>query len=227
MQKVAFFDIDGTVFRSNLLVELIDECIERGILPAKIREQYVKEHALWSAREGTHEVYIDMVVTAYLEHIQGVYYGDIADAAREVVRNHGKKVYRYSRDLINDLKGKDYYLVAVSRSPKTIVDEFCTTLGFDKAYGSIYEIGPRDLFTGNVTERALLEDKSRIVERVFATGNFSREGSIGVGDTEGDIPLLESVEIPICFNPNMKLYTYAKAKKWPVVVERKDVVYTL
>ena len=32
---------------------------------------------------------------------------------------------------------------------------------------------------------------------------------------------------PICFNPNMNLYRYAKRYEWKVVVERKDVVYEL
>jgi phosphoserine phosphatase len=50
---------------------------------------------------------------------------------------------------------------------------------------------------------------------------------VGVGDTDGDIPLLRKVETPICFNPNQKLYEHAKKEGWPVVVERKDVVYTL
>jgi phosphoserine phosphatase len=48
-----------------------------------------------------------------------------------------------------------------------------------------------------------------------------------VGDTEGDIPLLESVSRPICFNPNQNLYSYAKRMNWEVVVERKDVIYTI
>jgi phosphoserine phosphatase len=53
------------------------------------------------------------------------------------------------------------------------------------------------------------------------------EGSVGVGDTEGDISLLEAVELPICFNPNMKLFERAKLKDWKVVIERKDVIYEL
>lgn len=83
------------------------------------------------------------------------------------------------------------------------------------------------MFTGVVTELDLIADKAKVVDRVLEKEGLSREGSIGVGDTEGDIPLLESVETPICFNPNMTLYQYAQKKKWPVVVERKNVVYTI
>jgi HAD superfamily phosphoserine phosphatase-like hydrolase len=167
------------------------------------------------------------MVKVFLTHIRGVYYGDLAEVGRTVVAKQGKRTYRYTRDLIKDLRSKDFYLVAISQSPKTVLDEFCTALGFDKVYGRIYELGPRDLFTGLVTEEDFIKDKSLVVRRVLERTGLSREGSIGVGDTEGDIPLLESVDIPICFNPNMFLYSYAKERKWPVMVERKDVVYTI
>jgi len=39
--------------------------------------------------------------------------------------------------------------------------------------------------------------------------------------------MLEMVERPICFNPNQKLFEAAKRHDWPIVVERKDVVYEL
>lgn len=227
MQKVAFFDIDGTVFRSSLLIELVETCIEDGIFPQDTQEHYKKEFTAWQHREGTYEAYIDAVVKTFMEYIRGVHYGAFAEIGRKVVLKEGKKTYRYTRDLIEDLKGKGYYLVAISQSPKTILDEFCASYGFDKVYGRIYEIGPRDLFTGVVTDEDFIKNKALVVDRVLERQGLNREGSIGVGDTEGDIPLLESVDMPICFNPNMKLFEYAKGKKWPVIVERKDVVYTI
>jgi HAD superfamily phosphoserine phosphatase-like hydrolase len=227
MRKVAFFDIDGTVFRSSLLIELVEAGITADMFPKSIREIYAREREAWRTREGTYEAYINKVVEAFIAHIKGVHYGAFADVGRAVVEGQGGYTYRYTRDLIRDLRSKDYYLVAVSQSPKTILDEFCAQLGFDKVYGRIYELGPQDRFTGVVTDVELIQDKSRIVARVFERDDVSPEGSIGVGDTEGDIPLLSSVEFPICFNPNSTLYTHAQEKKWPVVVERKDVVYTL
>lgn len=227
MKKVAFFDIDGTVFRSSLLIELIETCITEGIFPKEAKSGYAKEFAAWKNREGTYETYIQAVIRVFEKHIRGVYYGDFADVGRIVVAKQGKRIYKYTRDLIQDLRGKGYFIVAISQSPKTILDEFCSAHGFDKVYGRVYELGPRDLFTGAVTELDFIKDKSRVVERVLEKEGLSREHSIGVGDTEGDVPLLESVEMPICFNPNMSLYTYAKGKGWPIVVERKDVVYTI
>jgi len=227
MQKVAFFDIDGTVFRSSLLIELMERLISEEIIPESVRDEYYTHYAAWRNREGTYEAYLSAMIDSYLRHIKGVHYGEVADSGREMVDENAKRVYRYTRDLIPKLKERGYYLVAISQSPKAILDEFCTTYGFDKVYGRIYEIGPTDRFTGTVTDEELIKNKAAIVERVFDRGEFDRKNSIAVGDTEGDIPMLAAVDDPICFNPNNTLYQHALKMGWKVVVERKDVIYEL
>ena len=227
MRKVAFFDIDGTVFRSSLLIELVEALIDHGAFPVNVRNEYKRSREAWQNREGEYDAYIADVIRAFRTHIQGLHYGTFADVGRTVVERQAKRVYRYTRDLIKDLKGKDYYIVAISQSPKTILDEFCSSYGFDKVYGRIYEIGPRDCFTGNILDESIISDKAAIVSRVLENTEFSLDDSVGVGDTEGDIPLLSQVETPICFNPNRKLYEHARREGWPIIVERKDMVYTI
>jgi HAD superfamily hydrolase (TIGR01490 family) len=226
MQKVAFFDIDGTIFRSSLLIELVEGLIRQGVFPKEASSKYLKSLENWRNREGGYEDYIDDVIASFLENIKGVHYGDFADVGRVVVAAKRRQVYRYTRDLVNSLKKEGYYLVAISQSPKTVLDDFCFQYGFDKVYGRMYEIGPQDRFTGIVTDEHLIKNKANIVKRVIDNNpNLTLDGSVAVGDTEGDIPLLELVQHPICFNPNEALYTHAVRMKWEVVVERKDVIY--
>lgn len=227
-QPVAFFDIDGTIFRSSLLIELVEELITEGVFPAEARSMYNVAYGAWQAREGTYEAYIAAIVATFLKHIKGVHYGSLADIGRRVVALKSKRVYRYTRDYLQELKGQGYVLIAISQSPKTVLDEFCRQHGFDKIYGRMYEIGPSDCFTGEVIDEHLISNKANIVKRVFERHpELTPSGSIAVGDTDGDIPLLESVDTPICFNPNQELYNHAKRQDWQVVVERKDVIYRL
>lgn len=228
MKKVAFFDIDGTLFRSSLLIELVDALIAEQIFPPEARDAYRDERRLWLDREGTYDAYIAAVIESFLTHIKGVHYGTFADIGKRVVSRHQKRVYRYTRDLVSTLKAEGYYIIAISQSPKTVLDAFCKDYGFDKVYGRIYDIGPQDRFTGEVQDEHLIENKANIVKRVFERHpELVSTGSVAVGDTDGDIPLLASVERPICFNPNAALYAHAQKMRWPVVVERKDVIYTL
>lgn len=226
-RRVAFFDIDGTVFRSSLLIELVEELLLAGVFPANSSDEFDGLKRKWQDREGSYEDYINAVIKVFRSNLKGVFYGDFADIGKLVVAKHSKRVYRYTRDLIKELKDDGYFVVAISQSPKKLLDEFCRQYGFDKVYGRIYEIGPQDRFTGEVADEHLISNKANIVARIFEDESLTREGSVGVGDTEGDIPLLEAVERPICFNPNKALFEQAKRRDWPLVVERKDVIYEL
>lgn len=226
-RKVAVFDVDGTIFRSSLLIQLVNVLIDNGAFPKDAQTVYEREHEKWLNREGNYEEYIAAVVHSFKTHLKGVHYGELADAAEIVVDEQWKHIYRYTRDLITQLKSEGYYLLAVSHSPKTVLDKFCPRLGFDKSYGTVYEIGSQECFTGKMTDEHLILNKANIIKRAVDKENLTLEGSVGVGDTESDIPFLEMVEQPICFNPNSKLYRYAKQMDWKVVVERKDVVYEL
>jgi len=227
MKKVAIFDVDGTIFRSSMVIELVETLIEEGIFSKEAAKEYEQEYRKWFEREGGYEEYINAVVKTFMKNIKGVHYGTFSDVAKQVVSKQQKRVYRYTRDLVTKLKKEGYFLLAISQSPKTVVEEFCKNLGFDKVYGRIYEIGPQDLFTGVVVDEHLIMNKANIVHRAIEKEGLSLEGSIGVGDTEGDISLLELVDEPICFNPNSNLYKHALRQGWKTVVERKDVIYSL
>lgn len=227
MQKFAVFDVDGTIFRSSLFIQLVERMIQTGVFPTVAREEYEHEYHKWLAREEGYGGYLDAMIRTFNQHIKGVYYGDFADLSREIVATQSKHVYRYTRDVLRSLKKDGYYLLAISHSPKTTLDEFCPTLGFDKVYGMVYEIGPEDKLTGEIADKHLIFNKANILKRAVEKEHLTYEGSIGVGDTESDISMLELVERPICFNPNSTLYKQARIRGWEVVVERKDVIYHL
>ena len=227
MKKVAIFDIDGTVFRSSLLIELTDAFVQEGIFLSKMRKLYAKAYENWLNRKGPYEEYIEAVVRAFRQNIKGVRYDEFSKIAKKVAAFHKNRIYRYTRNIIKNLKKKNYYLLAISHSPQKVVKEFCKKMGFDKVYGQIYEINKQERFTGRVLHLELISDKAEILKRAVEKEKLTLKGSVGVGDTESDVAFLKMVEKPICFNPNQKLYQYAKRVGWEIVVERKDVIYHL
>ncbi|HVX90686.1 MAG TPA: HAD-IB family phosphatase [Candidatus Paceibacterota bacterium] len=226
-RPVAVFDIDGTVFRWSLFLDLVDRLIENGVFPKEVREAYEDARLKWLDRKGDYQTYVMKVVEVFGGQLKGVPFQDVANAAGEVIEEKKDRVYRYTRDLIKDLKQKGYFLLAISHSPKFIADGFGYEAGFDKTYGYFYETGPSDKFTGTIADEDLIRNKAAILQRAVRKENLTFEESIGVGDTEGDISMLEAVETPIAFNPNQKLLEHARVRGWKVVVERKDVIYEL
>jgi HAD superfamily hydrolase (TIGR01490 family) len=227
LQKIAIFDIDGTIFRSSLLIELVEALIEDGLFRPSMRAQYDQQKTRWLDRKGDYSAYIEAVVRVFTENIKGLSYDDCRRVASLVVKRYRHRTYRFTETLIRDLKEKNYYLLAISYSPKWILDLFCGKLGFNKVYGTYYEIDQTNYFTGKIRDQYLNMNKANILESVIQENKLTLKNSIGVGDTESDIPFLKIVTNPICFNPNKKLYNYAKRANWKIVVERKDVIHEL
>jgi HAD superfamily hydrolase (TIGR01490 family) len=226
-RPVAAFDVDGTVFRSSLLIELVEELVRRDIFPAKARKLYASAHEDWLNRKGEYGPFIQKLVLSFGTYAKGLPYAELADVAGEIIEAKRDRTYRYTRDLIQDLKKQGYYLLAISHSPKFIVDGFAYELGFDKSYGTFYDTGASNRFTGEIVDEHIIMNKAAVFTRALEKEDLTLVGSIGVGDTESDISMLSMVETPIAFNPNRLLYRHAKKHDWKIIVERKDVIYEI
>jgi len=88
-------------------------------------------------------------------------------------------------------------------------------------------VDDRGRYTGKLKYSYSVFDKRFLVQHVLEKYPVTLKGSVGVGDTEGDISMLEMVDRPIAFNPSAGLYKVAKKRGWEVRVERKDVIYRI
>ncbi len=223
--KVAFFDIDGTIFRSSLLIELINELVSKGVFPKRAGEEIKAKKSAWLDRVGPYDEYLYKVVEIHLKYIKGCREEEIMKAVEDVIYFEKDRVYRFTRDLIKTLKEDGYLLVAISGSPIYLVKEFANHMGFDKAFGQILEI-KNGVFTGEIANKNFRDKESIINNFQEAEGiEIDFENSVAVGDTDNDIAMLKMVGHPIAFNPNRTFALHARQNKWRIVVERKDAIY--
>jgi HAD superfamily hydrolase (TIGR01490 family) len=225
--KLAVFDIDGTIFRSSLVIELSHALVEAGIFPKNAKSEIAKEYLAWLDRKGSYEAYINKVVKIYLEHIKGKRYTQVKRIAERVISYQKDRVYRFTRDLIKKLKSQNYFLAAISGSPSYIVEAYAKAIGFDLFFGTELEV-KKGKFTGKAVSLDSAFDKAAVVKNIVKKyPSINLKKSLAVGDTQGDVAMLSLVGKPIAFNPNFELSRVAKAKKWQVIVERKNVVYNI
>src|SRR3989338_9291680 len=92
-RRGAVFDVDGTIFRSSLLIQLVDKLIERGAFPGDAQKVYEKEHQKWLDREGDYEEYIEAGVKAFRAHLKGAHYGALGHAAEGLRVGEGERTY--------------------------------------------------------------------------------------------------------------------------------------
>jgi len=224
--KLAIFDIDGTIFRKNLHFELIDELSWRGIFSKNARKSLIEAYASWLEHRGTYEDYRKRLVRMYEVELKGCRQKDIIEASRKVADFNKDRTYIFARDLIRKLKGEKYVIIAISGSPVEIVEKYNKYLKFDDVFGSVYETDGRGKYTGKTIFEPV-KHKGHLVGQYISEKGLTLADSVGVGDTESDISFLKMVGKPIAFNPNLNLERVARRRKWKIVVEKKDVVYDI
>jgi HAD superfamily hydrolase (TIGR01490 family) len=221
----AVFDIDGTIIRWQLYHALADELARRGHLDP-IQFQKVKQARMnWKKRTASFNSYEMTLVNLIKVAITGISVDDLQQACRGVLAEYQDQVYIYTRDLIKELQSKNYLLFAISASQREVVGMLAEYYGFDDYGGSVYETKD-GYFTGQ--SDILMSDRKPIyLKELIKKHGASQQGSIGVGDSESDIPMLSVVEQPIAFNPTQTLFEHATKAGWPIVLERKNMVYHL
>ncbi len=223
-KKIAVFDIDGTIFRSNLHFELFKGLVEYGIFPSIVLKEIEEYHDDWINRRGHYRDFEKSLIVSYQNRLKGKVVEDIEKVSRIVVREKMEHVYVYTRDMIERLR-HDHILLAISGSPHEIVTAFTEYWKFDRAYGTVYA-SENGIFTSDIIFPSY-EIKDQTLKNFCIESGLSLEGSVGIGDTSGDVLFLDLVEHPIVFNPSRELFSVAQEKKWKTVVERKDVIYEI
>lgn len=222
----AAFDIDGTLIRWQLYHAIADELAKNGLVEPTILKKIKSARMTWKQRAGPEafKAYEHQLVVGYEKLLLDLTVSDFNKAATGVFEQYKDQVYTYTRELIKQLKKQNYLIFAVSGSQIEVVKMVADYYGFDASVGTIYA-HERNRFTGAATVH--LGSKHLVLEELVKQHGASWRGSMAVGDSASDISMLEAVEQPIAFNPEKKLFDYAKNQKWPVVVERKNVIYEL
>lgn len=226
-QPYAVFDIDGTLIRWQLYHALADELAQRNLLDAEQYQTVRVARMNWKKRTSTsafqhYEVALVQLIDAAMPRITPA---QLNDAAESIIEIYKDQVYTYTRQLIGQLKAQDYLLFAISASHQEVVGLIADYYDFDDYGGSRYEVED-GRFSGakHVLRRG---KKPELLKQLIAKHDAKQTGSLGIGDTESDIPMLSVVETPIAFNPTRDLFEHARAHSWKVVLERKHVIYEL
>jgi HAD superfamily phosphoserine phosphatase-like hydrolase len=220
--------------------------VSYGIFPKKANQEMEADYLAWLNRVGDYDEYLGKVIKIYDKYIFGKKFKKVQEVASLVIESEKNKTYRFTRDLISDLKKDGFHLIAISGSPSYMVDRFAFHMGFDVSFGAMIEV-KNGIFTRNYIEKDFktgqditipssqrksvlnFSRKDILLKRYLESRNINVDWkkSIAVGDSGNDISVLKLVGRPIAFNPDDVLVKEAKKRGWRVVVERKNVVYDI
>lgn len=226
MKRFAAFDIDGTLIRWQLYHAVVDKLAQDELLGSEARQRLHDARMIWKRREHPEafKAYEKELIRVYESALPNLSAAQFDKAVNRVAEEYKSQVYTYTRSLAKRLKAKGYTLIAISGSHTELVQHVAKQFGFDIWVGSEYErAGNR--FTG---KRIIAShNKEQTLNQLIKQHGLSRTGSYAVGDSRTDAPMLAMVDHPIAFNPDQELFDVAQQHRWPIVIERKNVVYKL
>lgn len=226
MKRFVVFDIDGTLIRWQLYHAVADALAKRGHISPEDYAKLRDARMIWKRREKptSFKDYEKELIEIYEQVLRSLSTEQFEEATDAVFTEYKEQVYIYTRNLIKQLKANDYLLFAISGSQIEIVEKVAEFYGFDDCVGTVY-VQKSKRFTGAKIIGSA--DKAKTLQKLIDKHNVVMEGSVAVGDSASDIPMLEMVEQPIVFNPERQLFDYAQSKGWKIVVERKNMVYEM
>lgn len=226
--KFAVFDIDGTLFRYSLYLELVKELINEGAFSESDANKILEAFEQWRLDRTDKALwdYVELALAVHENNLPNISFDLYERTVQKVFEQNKDYVNLYPKQLIKKLKAKGYLIFAISGSQIETIQKFCDYHGFDDYIGSVHK---RDEATQKFTNEInhTHRDKVQQIKSLAAKHNASFVDSIGVGDSHGDITMLNLVDNPIAFNPSPPLYEHAKKSKWDIVIERKSVIYQL
>lgn len=230
---VAFFDIDGTLFRNSLMIEhfqklMTYEVIDPAIWYTKVKKVYLE----WERRFGDFEQYLEILAEVYLEELKGVDKSYIEFIASHVIESNGDMVYKYSRDQIEWHKSQGHKVFFVSGSPDFLVSKMAEKYEVTEYRGTLYKVDNENKFTGEIVRMWDSESKQKVINELITKYNVDLENSYAYGDTTGDLSMLRMIGNPVAINPNKNLLSAIRedeklSKNATIIIERKNVIYKL
>ena len=226
MKKIAVFDIDGTLFRWQLYHELVFELKALGRFTKQESEALDVALISWQAKHISWRDYEHLVIHTIDKHLTTIKPSELEQAAQSVVERSGHKIYSYTAKLLKRLQDEGYYTLALSSSQREIAAQFAAKYDFSDCIGQTYE-RTGDTYTG--AKQVIVHGRKDVLinEYLSKHTDLTLEDSIAVGDSGGDISMLELVTHPIAFNPSEELLESALENSWKIVIERKNIAYTL
>lgn len=213
----AFFDVDGTLTATNVLVPL--NWFMKANLPRLRYWMWFIKLACWTpvyfiADKIDRKIFVR------------VFFRQYAGVDAKVVRKWHKvhfhetlktRIFPDALERIRWHQSQNHRVVLVTGGTDFVVEPLALWLGADLIAARLREIDGK--FTGELEGEILVgEGKAKMVWDYANRNGIDLSASYAYGDSISDAPMLSLVGHPVAVNPDRRLHKLAKEKGWQIVV---------
>ncbi len=223
MKKASFFDIDGTLIKSQIIFEFPRYLHKAGLFDEKHLLKIMKIIVKYEVNLLSYRDAGMRILKIYAEALSGRRKSEIERKAADFAEGHIKKKYAYTEGLIGVLK-KYTVLVAISASPIEAVEALRKYIPFRCVFGTELEV-KNGVYTGKIRKNMLGKNsKRRATLEISKKLKIDLKKSLAFGDSDADVEYLSMVGYPVALNPNRHLKDAALRNGWLIFHEKDDVV---
>ncbi|WP_099203036.1 HAD-IB family hydrolase [Miniphocaeibacter massiliensis] len=229
----AFFDIDGTLARESLMIDHFKKLVKYDIISQTIWLEKIKPFwDAYSKRYDEYDSYSLVMADAYKEGLIGFNSEFNEHISKQVVKNIGEIVYKYTRNRINYHKENNHLIFFISGSPDFLVKEMANIYNVTEYRATKYVLDENLNYTGEIIPMWDSDSKKKEVEKLVDKYNIDISNSYSYGDTSGDLSMLKLTGNSVAINPIKELIKKINEdnslkNKVEIIVERKDVIYSI
>ena len=216
MKTVSIFDVDHTLVRRSTGEYFLLSAARHGIVPWRLLLQV--PFFVIKYRFGSYNSFEHTLLEKGIGPLEGVSAARLLEIAEYTFNGHVKKaIFPEMEALVRGHLNNGGRVVLATSSLDFIVAPLAEYLGVSEIIASRLEVKD-GLCTGCFTETPVFgREKLARVEEYLKHHGFSLEQASFYSDSIHDTPLLEKVGKPVVVNPDYRLHSLAKKKKWSVV----------
>jgi HAD superfamily phosphoserine phosphatase-like hydrolase len=214
-RKIAFFDIDKTIYNGYMIFPLAEYFFEENIIKKDTLDYLYEDLRLYRSKQVDYETTVENFNIHFAYGLKNYSPAVIFSSTKVFLKTRESSNFFVFTEPLIELLSKThdiYFITGEVQFVGKAVEDYFSVQGY---ISSEMEV-KNDVFTGNISKSlARKEGKSDAIESLF--NEYPYENSMAFGDSEGDIDMLSKVAHAFCINSTEGLMEVASLKKWNVV----------
>lgn len=213
----SYFDVDGTLVRTNMLHPLVFYTLNQPN-PLRSIGRFAKGvaalPALFASDQVDRGAFNELLFRGYAGMTEDRLL-ELADEAFDAVLRPA--LFQDGLDLVKRAKGAGHRVVLISGSPDFLLERLARMLEADDLIANRLEI--RDGKATGRVRRPLVAgpEKAKLMKAHAKKHGFDLDTCAAYSDSHSDVPMLSVVGRPCAVNPDFRLRVLARTHRWPIL----------
>ena len=222
--KYAFFDVDNTIYHGYSGDEILFFVNDKFHKAEQIVASYLKVLTAYRAKKATYLQLTQKSLNSVSEAVKGLTFNQISELVSEMLSLKNPLLNEWAPSVFKYLKLNNFKIILVSAGPEFVIKNIAEKIKADEYFATKIPYKNKK-FTGEPVTMLNFKLKTQVISVHLKNSQFS----IGFGDSVGDIPILELVDLAFVFEshhyPGMK--KFAKEIKWHTFTKSSQILKIL